>query len=482
MQILIKRKVDGPSVPELGTPTSATFDTVIVPLARASTGPNAISAYTIERATSASGPWTVAATGLGIFGSPPTQYVDGGRTAVTAYYYRAKAADAQGRESGYCATVSVTTAAIPNSRKNWNPGNYVFPDHIAYPYNDDKIRGAVDAVNGYANNSRITGVQVAMPWARVEPQLNAYAFDWLDTLIARITQNGTNSRKVLLYVWGDTYGGAASLPTVPQNQSSATFPDYAITAGMIGLATTSGTTLRWDVPAMTDRLIALYQQLFTRYGDRLDVEAILTSETSRFVAGGNMSTWSSEWARFATALGAMSSGKRAWAVVSHNGLPSSAGDRPLVDAMNAANVGFSTSDIVGWYATSPLGPPGVNFDRYGFATLKLKMNYGYSAYDNATYTNAAGADTRSWFPMMIQQQVVRRGCVSNDNVRFYSDEWMQNSHPVWTLRIGAGGGSYCTDLYGSSTPAPADFCGNNTLAYLTSSGVAPRRSAYPVRP
>ena len=131
MQILIKRRVDGPSVPELGTPTSVTFDSVTVPLNRASTGPNALASYTIERATSAAGPWTVAATGLGIFGNPPTQYVDGGRTAVTTYYYRATAVDSVGRDSGYCATVSVTTAEIPKARKNWNPGNYVFPDHIA---------------------------------------------------------------------------------------------------------------------------------------------------------------------------------------------------------------------------------------------------------------------------------------------------------------------------------------------------------------
>ena len=168
-------------------------------------------------------------------------------------------------------------------------------------------------------------------------------------------------------------------------------------------------------------------------------------------------------------------------MLSHNGLPGS-GDRALVDAANSGNVGYSTSDIVTWYATSPLGPPGVSFDQYAAGTLKLKMNYGYSAADGNTYRNAANADTRLWSPVMVQQQVVRSGCVSNNNVRFYSDEWDQNSHPVWTLRIGAGGGSYCTGLYGSSTPAPADFCGANTLAYLTSPGVAPRRTAYPVRP
>lgn len=112
MQIIIKRRADGPSVPELGTPTSVTFDSVTVPLNRPSTGPAAISAYQIERATNAAGPWTIAATGALIFGNPATQYVDGGRIALTTYYYRAKATDTAGRESSYSATVSVTTAAL----------------------------------------------------------------------------------------------------------------------------------------------------------------------------------------------------------------------------------------------------------------------------------------------------------------------------------------------------------------------------------
>lgn len=115
MQIIIKRRADGPSVPELGTPTSVTFDSVTVPLNRPSTGPAAISAYQIERATNAAGPWTIAATGALIFGNPATQYVDGGRLALTTYYYRAKATDTASRESAYSAVVSATTPATSSA-------------------------------------------------------------------------------------------------------------------------------------------------------------------------------------------------------------------------------------------------------------------------------------------------------------------------------------------------------------------------------
>jgi hypothetical protein len=110
MQILIKRKVDGPSVPELGTPTSVTFDSITVPLNRASTGPSALAQYELQRSLDGS-TWATIATGPSIFGNPPVQFVDGGRIALTTYYYRARALDVAGRASGYSATVSATTAA-----------------------------------------------------------------------------------------------------------------------------------------------------------------------------------------------------------------------------------------------------------------------------------------------------------------------------------------------------------------------------------
>jgi hypothetical protein len=110
VQILIKRKVDGPSVPELGTPTSVTFESITVPLNRASTGPAALAQYELQRSLDGS-TWSTIATGPSIFGNPPVQFVDGGRIALTTYYYRARALDVAGRASAYSATVSATTAA-----------------------------------------------------------------------------------------------------------------------------------------------------------------------------------------------------------------------------------------------------------------------------------------------------------------------------------------------------------------------------------
>lgn len=111
MFVIVKRRIDGPSVPELGTPTSVTFSSVTVPLLRPSTGPNPISSYLIQRSTSPFGPWETAAEGALAFGNPPTQFVDGGRLALTTYYYIARATDSAGRVSGFSATVNATTLA-----------------------------------------------------------------------------------------------------------------------------------------------------------------------------------------------------------------------------------------------------------------------------------------------------------------------------------------------------------------------------------
>lgn len=120
MFVLIKRKLEGPSIPELGQPTSVTFDSVTVPVARPSTGPAALASYELQRSLDGT-TWSTIATGPSIFGNPAAQYVDGGRTALTRYYYRARATDAAGRVSDFCAPVSTTTlpnavAAIMNTR------------------------------------------------------------------------------------------------------------------------------------------------------------------------------------------------------------------------------------------------------------------------------------------------------------------------------------------------------------------------------
>ena len=114
MHVLIKRKLEGPSIPELGQPTSATFDSVTVPVARPSTGPAALASYELQRSLDGT-TWSTIATGPTIFGNPAAQYVDGGRTALTTYHYRARATDVAGRVSDFCAPVSGETLAGPNS-------------------------------------------------------------------------------------------------------------------------------------------------------------------------------------------------------------------------------------------------------------------------------------------------------------------------------------------------------------------------------
>jgi hypothetical protein len=142
--VLVKRKVDGPSIPELGQPVALTFDSVRVPLNRPSTGPNPVAAYQLERSTDGS-TWAVIATGASIFGNPPAQYVDGGRAAATTYYYRARTTDTAGRVSAYCATVSVTTPVSPVAPGDWAPNfpvigaYYIDPDDYAAPSNYSKL-------------------------------------------------------------------------------------------------------------------------------------------------------------------------------------------------------------------------------------------------------------------------------------------------------------------------------------------------------
>lgn len=140
MHVLIKRKLEGPSIPELGQPTSVTFDSVTVPLNRPTTGPAALASYELQRSLNGT-TWSTIATGPGIFGNPAAQYVDGGRLALTTYHYRARATDVAGRVSDFCAPVSTTTVASDT------PSRYrVLNNEVAY------------YLQGYAFNNNGIGV------------------------------------------------------------------------------------------------------------------------------------------------------------------------------------------------------------------------------------------------------------------------------------------------------------------------------------
>lgn len=125
MKVILTRPIEGPSVPELGLPTSTSFDSMTVPLNRASTSIYPLSKYEIERSLAPGGPWTVQASGLSIFGNPATAYVAGGLLASTAYYWRARAFDISGRISAYCTVVLATTSAASTGQFKTNYGNHL---------------------------------------------------------------------------------------------------------------------------------------------------------------------------------------------------------------------------------------------------------------------------------------------------------------------------------------------------------------------
>lgn len=172
MQIIIKRRVDGPSTPELGQPTSVTFSSVTVPLNRPSTGPAPISSYTIQRSLNGT-TWTTAATGALIFGNPPVAFVDGGRLALTTYFYRALAEDTGGRVSVYGATVSVTTASTATPSVPLSLYSNPFNEAVAYLQGNTSGNGVENATTR-AELSRYDAAVLQWKWPAAQSLETTY--------------------------------------------------------------------------------------------------------------------------------------------------------------------------------------------------------------------------------------------------------------------------------------------------------------------
>lgn len=112
-----------PTAPVLGTPTQSGANSLIVPMTTASTDASGIASYSLERATSAAGPFTV------INSAALFPYTDLGLFASTAYWYRARATDNATNVGAYSNIVTQTTTAqssfqyyISPSGSDSNPG------------------------------------------------------------------------------------------------------------------------------------------------------------------------------------------------------------------------------------------------------------------------------------------------------------------------------------------------------------------------
>jgi hypothetical protein len=407
-----------------------------------------------------------------------------GLTASTSYNVRIRAFDGAGNRSAWTSNIGFTTqddgASGGGGDKNWNPGNYLRPDHRGTPVKDLDHEGAWDAIHNHANFANIPGVLIPVPWARLENVSGVYNWTWLDDKIDYITEGGTNHLQVMLNLEMYSYG-TSTVPSTPQDPNDAIVPDYIIAAGWCGGG--NGIMPKIDVAGCRDRIINIMGELSTRYGNRTDVEMIGLGETSRSYTGQDGSAYNDSWIAITEALVDQMSGKKAWGFVDHNGLINNdyAKQRTLQNIMDTGGIAYSIADIIGFFSKSA-APPGVDISVRGPQTLLEHMNYGYSANFDYDFTNPTATDRRLWVPSKAENQVIRPSDLTNAKVKWYSDNWYKNTHPVWTLRIGAGGASYGANFYNTSTPAPADFNGTNTLDYVANLANAPANVLYPTGP
>lgn len=404
-----------------------------------------------------------------------------GLTADTAYSVRIRAIDNSGNRSAWSTATEFTTNADGSSggsgNKHWHPGNYFRPYARGTPVKDGDHIGCYDAILAHPNVNDCAGVLIPVPWARVENTSGSYTWSWLDARIDYITQNGTNGIMVMLNLEMYNYG-TSTAPSTPQNPNDAIVPDYIINAGWCGDG--NGIMPKIDVNGCRDRIINIMGELFNRYGNNPHVEMIGLGETSRSYVGQNGSAYNDNWIVIAQNLVTQAEGKKAWGFIDHNGLINNdyAKQRILQNIMDTGGIAYSIADIVGFFSKSAT-PPGVDISVRGPQSLLESMNYGYSATYGFDFTNSTSEDRRLWRPSKAEHQEIRPTDLTNDKVKWYSDNWYKNTHLVVQLRYGPGATSYGANYYNTSDPAPADFSGVNTLNYWISPTNAPANTTYP---
>jgi hypothetical protein len=289
MRILITRSIQAPSTPELGTPTSTSFDSMTIPLTRPSTGYSPLARYEIERASSPTGPFVTQASGPLIFGNPPTAYGAGGLIANTAYYWRALAVDTANRISGYSAVVSGVTAAASGNAISFNPGWY----WGYYPASQSIITGFrfdhtihrqawLDFINQWViGRPTIRGVQISGCWKAFEFQKNNYApgMAVIHDLLALLA---TDNKLAMLSMYPVYFGQSGSA-------YRDIFPDYLIDEAGYGLAgigystTPPGNAGRaaktWQTQS-SDALIRVMNAWGTEFNGHPNVEKTVLAETA----------------------------------------------------------------------------------------------------------------------------------------------------------------------------------------------------------
>lgn len=452
--VLIRGNAQVPGPPLTPVAGVQTLSTSSLRITAAGEAPTGWLSWEIEESSTGTGGWSNISTG-------PASYDRTGLGAAVTRYYRVRGTTNDGQVSGYSAVSNGTTGTAPTGKK-WNPGHYINPDHNGLPAKDESRFACYDAIQSL---SSVKGSNVRVEWGQC--QIAAGVYDWsrVQADIARLTQNGTNSKKAILQFSYTTFPGT-NIPTVPQNPLYRVIPDDIVAGGGAAVRTQTGLMPKLDQQWVMDSFIAFIYAAAAVFDSDPAVEAFVLGEVSNAYAGMSSSGYYTQWSRVPIAL--KSAWPNTWTAIHNTTMVSQQQSADLADLMLENDIGIGGPDLLTFF--DPVPDPGLEYGPWGFLRVKGAGNVGGFNYGTT--------DRRLEVPSLFEHQVIRDPGMTNATAFNEGNSYYKCTHLIWTLRIGAGGASYNTEIYGTSTPAPAQFSGDGTLAYLSTVG-AISRTAYP---
>jgi hypothetical protein len=365
--------------------------------------------------------------------------------------------------SGNSNVASATTSAA-STTKRWTTGQAIRADAQGYPSKDQQHYRTYDQFVDVAN---VVAMEVPVNWARTNPSQGVYDFSYVTAHIQRITQNGANSKKVMLVTQDQNYGG--SVPAAPYFGDDATLPNFILSLGYGATRTSGGVMPKLDITGCADLWLAWIQALCAYADSRPEVVLVTVGETSSAYPGMSSSGYAASWNRLPAVLKAAS--PNVWCCISHNGLTSPSTSIALNALMVSNGIGFAVEDAAGFYGSEPAQYGGWGY--YAFAGVGV-----YDDGDGNGPVNYGTTDSRLVVPVRAEQQVIRSQTITLSQVNALMNNHWKNSLSVWAVYFDANGNSYTPSFYGTSTPANA-WSGANIKAFLSNAANAVTRTAYP---
>lgn len=457
--VLLRGNAQVPGPPLTPAAAVLTLSTSSLRITAAGEAPTGWLSWEIEESTTGTGSWSNISTG-------PSSFDKTGLGSGVTRYYRVRGTTNDGQVSGYSAVANGTTGTAPTGKK-WNPGHYINPDANGLPAKDAQRFSCYDSIQSL---SSVKGSNVRVEWGQVQTAAGVYDWSRVQADINRLTANRTNGKKAILQFSYTTFPGT-NIPTVPQNPAFRVIPDDIVAGGGCAVRTQTGLMPRLDLQWVMDSMIAFFYAAAAIFDPDPYVEAFVIGEVSNAYAGMNSAAFYTQWSRVPINL--KNAWPNTWTAIHNTTMVTQQQSADLADLMLENDIGIGGPDLLTFF--DPVPDPGLEYGSWGFLRVK-----GAGSKDGYNYgTN----DRRMEIPSLFEHQVIRDAGMTNATAFNEGNSYYKCTHMIWTLRIGAGGGSYNTIIYGTdrnppAIPAPAEFSGDGTLAYLATVG-AITRTAYP---